>query len=75
MASPVAVLHFSNYLDEDDLNRQLAEMQNQNLVQCVVSRNACVEGSVGFGESQSPKLHDYADGVDTMKWLLELAKN
>ncbi len=72
LASPVAVLHFSHYLDEDDLRRQIAAMQSQNLVQCVVSRNAWVEGSVSFGKSQSPNLHDYADGIDTMKWLFGL---
>jgi len=29
-------------------------------------------GSVPFGRAQEPALHDYADGVDTMRFLLEL---
>jgi hypothetical protein len=74
IASPVAVLHFSYYEDADELNTQLTAMQSQNLVQCVVSRQAWLKGSIGFGESQSPGLGDYADGVDTMKWLQELSK-
>ncbi len=30
------------------------------------------EGFESFGKAQSPSLTDYADGVDTMKWLAEL---
>ena len=40
-----------------------------NEIQCVVSRG---EGRVPFGQSQSPALTDYPDGVDTMAFLASL---
>jgi hypothetical protein len=36
-------------------------------IQCVVGKN-----SVPFGEVQCPRIDDYADGVDTIKFLLNL---
>lgn len=36
-------------------------------IQCVVSHDKPPH----FGEAQQPGLHDYADGVDTMKFLME----
>jgi hypothetical protein len=39
-------------------------------VQCVVGKN-----HIPFGKTQQPSLTDYADGIDVMKFLLELRKN
>ena len=41
-------------------------------IQCVVS-NFDINGQVNFGESQSPNLWDYADDIDTLDFLLNLA--
>lgn len=38
-------------------------------IQCVVGRNVPHPRAVGFGESQSPRLTDYPDGVDVMAFL------
>ncbi len=40
-------------------------------IQCIVSD--CIEHprQVAFGSAQQPTLYDYADGVDTMKFLLQ----
>lgn len=43
--------------------------QHRNEIQCIVS-HAPIEGCVAFGEAQYPTLTDYADGVDTMSYLL-----
>lgn len=69
IASPLAVLFYDFYADLDDANFKLN--QQKEAIQCVASNvevNANVT-VVGFGTSQQPKLWDYADGVNTMKFL------
>ena len=31
-----------------------------------------IENEVGFGQTQSPKLTDYADGVNTLEFLTKI---
>jgi len=40
-------------------------------IQCIVA-NQGIEDEIAFGETQKPKLWDYADGVDTLQFLQEL---
>jgi hypothetical protein len=37
-------------------------------IQCIVS-NHLIENSIAFGQTQKPKLWNYADNVDTLKFL------
>lgn len=62
--SPVSILHYSFYENEKNI---LAELLKNENVQCIVG-----EGQIPFGKSQEPGLFDYADGVDTMQFLLSL---
>ena len=62
--SPVSVLHYSFYKDEKETFEQLKKNEN---IQCIVGKNF-----VPFGKSQEPGLFDYADGIDTMQFLLSL---
>ena len=39
--------------------------------QCIVS-NENIKNFIEFGKTQSPELTDYADGVDTIDFLLKL---
>jgi hypothetical protein len=41
-------------------------------IQCVVTNSTDFISSVPFGKAQQPELWDYADGVDTMEFLLKL---
>lgn len=68
MASPVSVLHFEYY----DALPALQEKISKELkhIQCVVGGK--MENAVGYGETQSPQLWDYADGIDTVKFLLNI---
>jgi hypothetical protein len=43
-----------------------------NTIQVVASAQGWLAGSVPFGQTQLPGLADYADGVDTMKFLTTL---
>lgn len=71
LGSPIGVLFAERYDNIDALAQKLSTMEEQ--LQCVVA-NTQLPGitTVGFGMSQYPQLLDYADGVDTMQFLLEL---
>lgn len=73
MTSPLAVLYFEYYKNAEELEEKLAARQNE--IQCIVTHMPLtVESSlVGFGESQHPKLWDYADNVNTIAFLNTLA--
>jgi Acyl-CoA reductase (LuxC) len=58
--SPIAVLHYSFYHNQDDW---FPTVENENL-QCIVGRHY-----LPFGSTQKPELKDYADGADTLKFL------
>ncbi len=62
--SPVSQLHYSFY---DDSNVLLENLKSNKDVQCI-----CGYNQVAFGNAQEPQLTDYADGVDTMQFLLGL---
>ncbi len=62
--SPVSQLHYSFY---DKKNIALEYLKKSEGVQCI-----CGDGEIPFGNSQSPGLKDYADGIDTMQFLLGL---
>jgi len=63
--SPIGVLHYEYYSSEESLTEELKMRKDH--IQCVVS-----DQHVPYGESQSPRITDYADGVDTLKFLTEL---
>lgn len=64
LPSPVAVLHFEHYASKCALEQQ-TDLLREN-IQCIVGRD-----HVLFGNSQSPHLWDYADGIDTLEFLLK----
>ncbi len=70
LVSPISVLFYDYYTDSEDLRKQLD--MNQNKIQCIVSQDGYWPHSIPFGQAQSPGLTDYADGVDTMKFLTTL---
>lgn len=67
--SPIATLFYEFYTDEKTLKRQLNSDREQ--LQCIVSQGFTSE-EVNFGETQNPQLFQYADNVDTLKFLTEL---
>jgi hypothetical protein len=65
--SPTTLIHFEYYHDLTDLDQKFA--LHRSKTQCVVSSGGWFEEGVPFGKAQFPELSDYADGVDTMKFL------
>ena len=72
IASPLTVLYYEEYADRSSLETKLKSVENQ--LQCIVTGSALNFSSqeVSFGQSQEPKLWDYADGVNTMEFLSRL---
>lgn len=73
IASPIATLHYEYWHDENVLASKLK--QNAEKIQCVVSATPGKWEAVSeapFGNAQHPALNDYADGVDTLQFLLNL---
>ena len=62
--SAISQLNYSFYKDEKKLFNQLT---NNEDIQCI-----CNHAGIAFGRAQCPGLMDYADGIDTMQFLLTL---
>jgi hypothetical protein len=60
--SPISVLNFEYYDSPDSVLTQMAQEQD---LQCILGN-----GRLPFGRAQCPGLMDYADGADTLKFLL-----
>lgn len=67
ISSPIAVVNFEEY--EDKMLKTSLKLNSEN-IQCIVgNHNLC---QFKFGEAQKPNLYDYADGVDTLNFLINL---
>lgn len=63
--SPVGVLYYQFYKDKKEVADYLK--RNEQHIQCVVG-----EGCIPLGYSQHPVITDFADGVDTLEFLVNL---
>lgn len=68
-SSPISVVFYEKYTSLKTISKELEE-QSEN-IQCVVSK-AGIKNEIPFGKAQTPELWDYADGVDTVDFLLKL---
>ena len=64
MFTAVSRVNFEYYSNRDEL---IETLKNDKRVQAIISKQ-----TVPFGQAQKPSLTDYADGVDTMKFLTSL---
>ena len=62
--SPISQLNYEHYADEKKL---AASLKGNEDLQCIVGSSY-----IPFGSAQSPSIDDFADGVDTMKFLVAL---
>ena len=69
--SPIAVVNYEIYDDVNDVKNFLEE--NEEQIQCVVGHDMKDNANyVEFGKTQTPTLTDYADNIDTLKFLSEI---
>ena len=62
--SPISQLNYEFYTDKNGLKSSLTGRED---LQCVVGKEF-----TPFGDSQSPSITDYADGIDTLAFLTAL---
>lgn len=67
LASPVGVIHYRPYKTLEDAHDWIRSHREE--IQCVVSNS--FPGSVTFGSAQRPELTDYADHIDTIRFITE----
>jgi hypothetical protein len=62
--SPISQLNYEFYTDKAAVIESLAK---DSSIQCIVGHE-----QIPFGSAQIPGIKDYADGVDTLKFLLNM---
>lgn len=65
--APIGVIGYERYRTLPEAGGWLERHDRE--IQCVVTRAIAHPRSVPFGEAQHPSLHDYPDGVDTIRFL------
>jgi len=70
IASPISTIYFETYKNIDNV-KKLLETQT-DYIQCIVSDQKVFSDAVPFGKAQFPELWDYADNIDTLKFLSSL---
>ncbi|MBP6039824.1 MAG: acyl-CoA reductase, partial [Flavobacterium sp.] len=62
-SSPISSVFYEFYDSLEEVKSRLINDADQ--IQCIVSKDL-IENSIVFGQTQQPKLWDYADNVDTL---------
>lgn len=70
LVSPIGVLFYEVYEDRLSLDSRLDRVNEK--IQCKITKVGKGKNEVRFGQAQFPGPWDYADGVDTMRFLLGL---
>lgn len=68
LVSPISVLYYEYYKDQNDLEEKLSAVQEK--IQCIAGNTNKAE--IKFGQTQFPLPGDYADQIDTLKFLSDL---
>jgi hypothetical protein len=71
LASPMSVVYYQHYHNREEVIQLLAAQADK--LQCVASHDSRIfSRTVNFGQAQLPGIADYADGTDTMAFLLQV---
>ena len=69
LSSPIATLFYEYYDNESELKSKIKAISSE--IQCIVA-DGFSDKEIKFGNTQSPALKDYADGIDTVDFLLKI---
>jgi hypothetical protein len=64
LSSPVSVLHFEYYKSYNAVKQETEVLNNK--IQCIIGKD-----DIPYGKAHTPHLWDYADGIDTLDFLLK----
>lgn len=67
--SPIATVFYEHYESAESLKSKLNT--DTEFIQCIVSKDF-IPSEIEFGQTQNPQLWDYADGIDTIEFLIKL---
>jgi hypothetical protein len=70
LVSPLATIFYEPYVAQQDLAEKINLCVGK--IQCISSASGWYKNSVAFGETQFPNLNDYADNLDTLRFLATL---
>ena len=65
-SAPISCAFYSYYDNMEDVKQEL--QTHKDSIQCVVSK-LDIDGAIALGSAQQPSLWDYADGIDTLRFL------
>ena len=68
-SSPISSVFYEFYENLEEIKSRLSNDADQ--IQCIVSKDL-IENSIVFGQTQQPKLCDYADNLDTLAFLSKI---
>lgn len=68
LVSPISVVFYETYATSKVMKEKLDAMREK--IQCIVGQHVLAQ--VPFGQAQFPELWDYADQIDTLKFLSTL---
>lgn len=73
ITSRIAMLHYEFYEDIMSLEALMANHKEE--IQCIVAKPGLLSApTIAFGETQTPGLSDYPDGVDVMAFLVGVGR-
>ncbi len=70
LVSAIAVFYYEKYSSLEEVKQKLKTQEEK--IQCVVAKDGVLEHTVTFGAAQCPYPWEYADGVDTLEFLLNV---
>ncbi|MFO8234391.1 MAG: acyl-CoA reductase [Bacteroidales bacterium] len=70
LSSPVGTLFYEKYTDLKKLDDYFS--LHKDNIQCLISKSEQIYDAIDFGKAQIPELWEYADNVDTIKFLSSL---
>jgi hypothetical protein len=73
LASPVGVVFYERYSEIESMEPKLMALADQ--IQCTVCVPGKIPGTIAPGTTQQPMPWDYADGIDTLRFLTEMKKD
>jgi hypothetical protein len=70
LVSPLSVIYYEFFKEIDELKSKIEPITSK--LQCIIAKEEWWPQSIKPGTAQKPELWDYADGVDTLQFLLEI---